>query len=107
MHAYLSLEVKGHHGETEVKQEVLLLDALQGPAHTECHHVWPCDEQCGAEHQENAQTHDAHKTDLGPKQITAADDSVLKFSHTAAQVTCNVRLLRNCYALRFICSLCY
>lgn len=64
MHIYLSLKVKGHHGEAEVKQEILLLEGLQGPAHTERHHVGPLYEQCGAEDVDNAQTHDAHKTYL-------------------------------------------
>lgn len=67
MHMYLSLEVKGHHGETEVKQEVLLLEALQSSAHTERHHVGPLDEQRGAEHVNHAQTHDAHETNLQPE----------------------------------------
>ncbi len=73
MHIYLSLEVKGHHGETEVEQEVLLLKALQGPTHTERHHVGPPDEQCGAEDVDHAQTHDAHETNLQQtnKQVTA------------------------------------
>lgn len=64
LQTYLSLKVKGHHGETEVKQEVLLLEALQGPAHTEGHHVGPLNEQRGADDVDHAQTHDAHETDL-------------------------------------------
>lgn len=64
MNMYLSLQVKGHHGETEVEQEVLLLQALQGPAHAEGHHVGPPDEQRGAGHVDHTQTHDAHKTNL-------------------------------------------
>lgn len=64
MHMYLCLQIKGHHGETEVKQEVLLLKALQGPAHTEGHHVGPPDEQYGAADVDQAQTCDAHKADL-------------------------------------------
>lgn len=46
---YLSLQVKGHHGETQVQQKVLLLVALQGPAHAERHRVGPPDEEQGAE----------------------------------------------------------
>lgn len=61
---YLSLKVKSHHGETEVKEEVLLLEALQGPAHTEGHHVGSLNEQCGADDVDHAQTHDAHETGL-------------------------------------------
>jgi len=45
---YLSLQVKGHHGETQVEEEVLLLHALQGAAHTERHHVGSLDENDGA-----------------------------------------------------------
>lgn len=61
---YLSLEVKGHHGEAEVEEKVLLLEPLQGPPHTERHHVGPLDEQRGAEDVDHAETHDAHKTNL-------------------------------------------
>lgn len=61
---YLCLQIKGHHGETEVKQKVLLLEALQGPAHTEGHHVGPLDEQRGAADVDQAQTCDAHKAGL-------------------------------------------
>lgn len=61
---YLSLQVKGHHGETKVEQVVLFLEALQGPAHTERHHVGPLDEQYGAADVDHAKTHDAHKPDL-------------------------------------------
>lgn len=64
MHMYLRLQIKGHHGETEVKQEVLLLEALQGPAHTEGHHVGPLDEQYGAADVDQAQTCDADEAGL-------------------------------------------
>ena len=73
MHTYLSLKVKGHHGETEVEQEVLLLQTLQGPAYTERHHVWPLDEQRGAEDVDRAQTHDAHEAHLQQTHITVGD----------------------------------
>lgn len=68
MHIYLCLQVKGHHGEAEVEQEVLLLQPLQRPAHTERHHVGPLDEQSGAEDVDHTQTHDAHKANLRHKQ---------------------------------------
>lgn len=74
MCSYLCLQVKGHHGETKVQQEVLLLEALEGATHTERHHVGPLDEQRGAEDVDRAQTHDAHKPDL-PHKHTA--DSAL------------------------------
>lgn len=61
---HLSLQVERHHGETEIKQEVLLLEGLQGSAHPEGHHVGPLDEQGGAENVDGAQTHDAPKADL-------------------------------------------
>lgn len=73
---YLSLQVKGHHGEAEIKQEVLLLEALQGSAHPEGHHVGPLEEQRGAEDLDGAQTHDADEAHLraqtrGPSQAGA------------------------------------
>lgn len=61
---YLSLQVKGHHGETQVQQKVLLLKALQGPAHAERHHVGPPDEEQGAEDVECAQADRAHEANL-------------------------------------------
>lgn len=61
---YLSLQVERHHGKTEIKQEVLLLQALQGSAHPEGHHVGPPEQQYGAEHLDGAQTHDADEADL-------------------------------------------
>lgn len=61
---YLSLQVERHHGEAEVKQEVLLLEALQGSAHPEGHHVGPLEEQRGAQDLDGAQTHDADEADL-------------------------------------------
>lgn len=67
MHAYLSLQVKGHHGETQVEEKVLLLEALQGPAHTERHHVGPEDEHRGAEYVNDAQADDAHEANLQHK----------------------------------------
>ena len=70
----LSLQVKGNHGEAEVEQEILLLEALQGPTHTEGHHVGSLDKQRRAENMHHAQTHDAHKTNLQDKQVTAGTD---------------------------------
>lgn len=64
---YLSLQVERHHGETEVKQEVLLLEALQGSAHPEGHHVGPLEEQRGAEDLDSTQTHDTDEADLQPR----------------------------------------
>lgn len=72
---YLSLQVKGHHGETQVKQEVLPLETLQGPPDTERHHVWPLDEQEGAENVQYAQTHDAHETGLQHEQSRAEEQT--------------------------------
>lgn len=68
MCTYLSLQVKGHHRETKIEQEVLLLKPLQGSAHTKRHHVRPLDEQGGAQDVEHAQTHDAHEANLRHKQ---------------------------------------
>lgn len=68
MQLYLSLQVERHHGETEIKQEVLLLEALQGSAHPEGHHVGPHEEQRGAQDLDRAQTHDADEADLGAQR---------------------------------------
>lgn len=88
---YLSLKVKGHHGETEVEQEVLLLEPVQGTAHAKRHHVGPLDEQRGAEDVDHAQTHDAHKTNLPQKQSTAGLQclilQLLRFLTSCSEVT--------------------
>lgn len=72
LQTYLSLQVKGHHGETEVEEEVLLLQALQGSAHTERHGAGTSEEQRGAEHVHDAQAHDAHEAGLQHKHTHAS-----------------------------------
>ena len=63
--SHLSLQVKGHHGEAQVEQEVTLLEALQGPAHAKGHPIRRPDEQAGADDVDHAHTQYAHKPNLG------------------------------------------
>lgn len=44
---YLSLEVEGQHGKAEVQHEILGLEALQSPAHSEGHQALALDQDHG------------------------------------------------------------